>query len=202
MLSQCPELLQQHSRAVVPLFLGFMQYQYLGVKAFPDDPETQAVGIQRHLTPAERVSEGPGGWGCASRVGDIVNAVDCKVGDGRAGSAVVDCSGRTADRRSVRVRLAAILGVFAEASGPKSLYKQRVLFQVYRALLVMPDDKIARLALRCMLSYKPTFLVPYKVRKVLRRIDTRRGQFGGTRGMGHRTIPVRRKNQLSTPCCM
>lgn len=157
MLSQCPELLQQHNRTVVPLFLGFMQYQYLGQKAFPDDPETRAVEIEKHLTPAERTREGPGGWDPIRRQG---------VFDGGGGyqQQAVDDSGRTADRRSVRARLAALLVVFAEASGPKSLYKQRVLFRVYRALLVMSDTKIARLALRCMLSYKPVFMVPYRVR--------------------------------------
>ncbi|CAN0297211.1 unnamed protein product, partial [Ectocarpus fasciculatus] len=143
-LSQCPELLQQHSRAVVPLFLGFMQYQYLGDAAFPDDPETRAVGVSSHLTPSERASEGPGGWGPVVRRG---------VNDGEGGG-----EGRTADRRSVRGRLVALLGVFAAASGPKSLYKQRVLFGVYRALMVMPDDKVAGLALRCMLSYRPPYL--------------------------------------------
>ena len=74
-----------------------------------------------------------------------------------------EVTGRTADRRSVRGRLVALLDVFAAATGPKSLYKQRVLYQVYRALLAMPDDKIAGLALRCMLSFKPPFLLPYKV---------------------------------------
>lgn len=155
MLSQCPELLQQHSRTVVPLFLGFMQYQYLGDRAFPDDPETRAVDIELHLNVTERVSEGPEGWGPVVRRG--------------SGEAVEDV-GRTADRRSVRGRLVALLGVFAEASGPKSLYKQRVLFRVYRGLLVMPDEKISGLALRCMLSYKPPFLVPYKVRQEAVRI--------------------------------
>lgn len=153
MLSQCPELLQQHSRVIVPLFLGFMQYQYLGDKAFPDDPETRAVEIAQHLTPVERAREGPAGWGPVVRRG----------GSGGDGDAVEGIQ-RTADRRSVRARLGALLRVFAAASGPKSLYKHRVLFRVYRALLVMPDEKIAVLALRCMLSYKPPFLVPYKVR--------------------------------------
>lgn len=152
-LSQCPELLQQHSRTVVPLFLGFLQYQYLGDRAFPDDSETRAVEIASHLTPLEQASEGPGGWG------PVV-----KRGDGRQ-SAITESAERTADRRSVRGRLGALLEVFSAASGPKSLYKQRVLFRVYRALLVMPDEKIAGLALRCMLSYKPPFLVPYKVRR-------------------------------------
>ncbi|CAB1098209.1 unnamed protein product [Ectocarpus sp. CCAP 1310/34] len=147
-LSQCPELLQQHSRTVVPLFLGFMQYQYLGDAAFPDDPETRAVGVSSHLTPSEHASEGPGGWGPVVRRG----------GKGESGGG----QGRTADRRSVRGRLVALLGVFAAAPGPKSLYKQRVLFGVYRALMVMPDDKVAGLALRCMLAYRPPYLVPYK----------------------------------------
>ncbi|CAN0258725.1 unnamed protein product [Ectocarpus sp. 6 AP-2014] len=143
-LSQCPELLQQHSRTIVPLFLGFMQYQYLGDAAFPDDPETRSVGVSSHLTPSERASEGPGGWGPVVRRG----------GKGEGGGG----EGRTADRRSVRGRLVALLGVFAAAPGPKSLYKQRVLFGVYRALMVMPDDKVAGLALRCMLAYRPPYL--------------------------------------------
>lgn len=152
LLSQCPELLQQHSRTVVPLFLGFMQYQYLGDKAFPEDPEARAVEISSHLTPSERASEGPSGWDSVVRTG----------GFGRNES--VGGVRRTADRRSVRGRLVALLGVFASAPGPKSLYKQRVLFRVYRALMVMPDEKVAGLALQCMLSYKPPYLVPYKVR--------------------------------------
>lgn len=146
-LSQCPELLQQHSRTVVPLFLGFMQYQYLGDRAFPDDPESRAVDIYSHLTPSERARAGSSGWEPVVRRGETVESV-----------------GRTADRRSVRGRLVALLGVFASASGPKSLYKQRVLFRVYRALMVMPDERVAGLALRCMLTYRPPYLVPYKVR--------------------------------------
>ncbi len=154
MLSQCPELLQQHSRTVVPLFLGFMHYQYLGDKAFPDDPETRAVDIFSHLTSSERAGAGPSGWGPVVRRG----------GGGGGISESAESVGRTADRRSVRARLVALLGVFASASGPKSLYKQRVLFRVYRALMVMPDEKVAGLALRCILSYRPPYLVPYKVR--------------------------------------
>lgn len=164
MLSQCPGILQKHSRTIVPLFLGFMQYQFLGDDAFPDDPEVRAVEIERHLTPAERVSEGLGGWGSAARrksEGLPAAAMHQRGQDNTA----VDTCGRTADRRSVRGRLVALLGVLAAATGPKSLYKQRVLYRVYRALLVMPDDKIAGLALRCMLSYKPPFLMPYKVRR-------------------------------------
>lgn len=158
MLSQCPDLLQRHSRTVVPLFLGFMQYQYLGPSAFPDDPETCAVHVALHLTPAERASEGPGGWDPVPRGGRGRES-------GGHDETVDGCGGRTANRRSVRTRLVALLGVLAAALGPKSLYKQRVLFRIYRALLVMPDEKIASLALRCMLSYKPAFLVPYKVRE-------------------------------------
>lgn len=142
--------------------MGFMQYQYLGARAFPDDPETRAVEIEGHLTAAERASEGPGGWAPIRR--QRIAAIAEGDGGGSVEKKEGDDSGRTADRRSVRVRLAALLAVFAEASGPKSLYKQRVLFRVYRALLVMPDTKIARLALRCMLSYKPAFMTPYKVR--------------------------------------
>lgn len=167
MLSQCPELLQRHSRTVVPLFLGFMQYQYLGPSAFPDDPETCAVHVALHLTPVERESEGPGGWGPVLRGGRGRES-------GGHDETVDGCGGRTANRRSVRTRLVALLGVLAAALGPKSLYKQRVLFRIYRALLVMPDEKIAGLALRCMLSYKPVFLVPYKVR------GKRGGQEGGS----------------------
>lgn len=152
-ISQCPELLQQHSRTVVPLFLGFMQYQYLGDRAFPDDPETRAVELSSHLTPSERASEGPSGWDLVVRRG----------GAGSEGKESTEGVQRTADRRSVRGRLVALLGVFASAPGPKSLYKQRVLFRVYRALMVMPDDTVAGLALQCMLSYKPPYLVPYKV---------------------------------------
>lgn len=157
-LSQCPELLQQHNRTIIPLFLGFLQYQYLGERAFPDDSETRAVEIELHLTVEERAREGPGGWPRLAGH-ELVSG-----GDRGGFHQGVEGSGRTADRRSVRTRLAALLGVFAEVSGPKSLYKQRVLFRVYRALLVMPDDKTARLALRCMMSYKPVFMVPYRVR--------------------------------------
>lgn len=135
---------------MVPLFLGFMQYQYLGDRAFPDDPEARAVDIYSHLTPSERASAGSSGWDPVMRRGETVESV-----------------GRTADRRSVRRRLVALLGVFASASGPKSLYKQRVLFRVYTALMVMPDEKVAGLALRCMLTYRPPYLVPYKVRAAI-----------------------------------
>lgn len=154
-LSQCPELLQHHSRTVVPLFLGFMQYQYLGNQAFPDDPEIRAVEISSHLTPSERASEAPSGWGLVVRRGGA---------GGSERKVSVEGMRRTADRRSVRGRLVALLGVFASAPGPKSLYKQRVLFRLYRALMVMPNDKVAGLALQCMLSFKPPYLVPYKVR--------------------------------------
>lgn len=141
-----------------------MQYQFLGSDAFPDDPEVRAVEIERHLAPAERANEGPDGWAPVARRKEegLLAAATPQGGQDKTG---VDAYGRTADRRSVRGRLVALLGVFASATGPKSLYKQRVLYRVYRALLVMPDDKIAGLALRCMLSYKPPFLVPYKVKR-------------------------------------
>lgn len=164
MLSQCPEILQKHSRTIVPLFLGFMQYQFLGNDAFPDDPEVRAVEIERHLAPAERASEGLSRSGpAARRKNERIPAAATHQRD--QDNTAIDTYGRTADRRSVRGRLVALLGVFAATTGPKSLYKQRVLYRVYRALLVMPDDKIAGLALRCMMSYKPPFLVPYKVKR-------------------------------------
>lgn len=140
-----------------------MQYQYLGDRAFPDDPETRAVNIHSHLTPSERASAGSNGWDPVVQRGGGGGSGDGS-GGGIGRGETVESVGRTADRRSVRGRLVTLLGVFASASGPKSLYKQRVLFRVYRALMVMPDEKIAGLALRCMLSYRPPYLMPYKVR--------------------------------------
>lgn len=159
MLAQCPELLQQNSRAVVPLFLAFMAYQYLADRAFPDDPEVRAVDIETHLTADERAFGKPGNW-----VPQGEDSNDRERAE-RAGGIVA----RVASRTSVRARLAAVLGVFAKVPGPKSLYKQRVLFRVYRALLTVSDEKISKPALRCMLSYKPPFLLPYKVRHEIER---------------------------------
>ncbi|CAM9433513.1 unnamed protein product, partial [Discosporangium mesarthrocarpum] len=129
-LSKCPELLQEHSRFIVPMFLGMIEFQFLSPSGFPQNCEVRGVGLRSHLSESEREEEGPGGWE----------------------------RGHKPNRRSVCTRTAAVLRVLAEAPGPKSLYKEGVLFSLHRALLLASDHEVAGLALKCMLAYKPPYL--------------------------------------------
>lgn len=65
-------------------------------------------------------------------------------------------------RSTLKKRLEIFLQVFAAVVSPRQLFQHQLLFQFYGCLLSRPETQVARLALDCMLTYKPSYLVPYK----------------------------------------
>lgn len=66
-------------------------------------------------------------------------------------------------RPVVKRRLEMFLKVFGAVTSPKQLFEHQLLFSYYSLLLCKPDTTIAKLALECVFTYKPLFLMPYKV---------------------------------------
>lgn len=65
-------------------------------------------------------------------------------------------------RSVLKKRLEMFLQVFAAVISPRQLYRHQMLFQYYNVLLVKPDTVVAKLALECILTYKPPHVTPYK----------------------------------------
>lgn len=59
-------------------------------------------------------------------------------------------------------RLILFLKVFAAVTSPKQLYHHQALYKFYTTILSKPDTTVAKLALDCLLTYKPPSLVPYQ----------------------------------------
>ena len=54
------------------------------------------------------------------------------------------------------------LQVFAAVVSPRQLFQHQTLAQFYSLLLSKAETNVAKLALECLLAYKPKFLIPYK----------------------------------------
>ena len=67
----------------------------------------------------------------------------------------------------LKKRLEMFLSVLAAVTSPKQLYQHQLLFDYYAAILSKPETSQVKLALDCMLTYKPAFLMP--IRENLRR---------------------------------
>lgn len=62
----------------------------------------------------------------------------------------------------LKKRLLSILNVFSIVSSPKQLFNGKQLFHYYILLLSKGEVNISKIALDCLLAYKPIFMVPYK----------------------------------------
>jgi hypothetical protein len=69
--------------------------------------------------------------------------------------------GRTS-AKVLRVKLHGFLEAFASIPSPRQLIQHQLLARIYQAMLSKADTGIAKLALDCLLTYKPAYLIPYK----------------------------------------
>lgn len=66
--------------------------------------------------------------------------------------------------KQLNQQLEAFLGVFSSISSPKQLFKHHLLFALYNELLTKADLGISKLSLECIITYKFTYVTPYKER--------------------------------------
>lgn len=62
----------------------------------------------------------------------------------------------------LKSRLTMFLQVFAAVTSPKQLYQHQLLYQYYLELLSKSDIHTVKLAMECILTYKPIYVTPYK----------------------------------------
>ncbi|KAI0302300.1 armadillo-type protein [Multifurca ochricompacta] len=60
-----------------------------------------------------------------------------------------------------RTRLAAWLTLFSNFTNPRVLHSTQTLHDLYNSLLSHPDRSLQGIALSCLLTYKPPYLLPY-----------------------------------------
>ncbi|KAM7366962.1 hypothetical protein PAMP_014893 [Pampus punctatissimus] len=66
-------------------------------------------------------------------------------------------------KRAAAKQLIAHLKVFAKFTNPRSLYLESSLSELYNQLLCHQDHQIQRAALECVLTYKDSNILPYKI---------------------------------------
>ena len=74
-------------------------------------------------------------------------------------------SGRPAcqlSRKILKGRIILFLEIFSLVSSPKQLYMHQLLYRFYCIILSKPDLAISKLALDCILTYKPPGISPYQ----------------------------------------
>jgi len=139
MLKQCPDITLRQSKALVPLFLRFLREQYYSSKGYADDAEVPALIHVGVLCVAPQDSDSD---------------------DAMA----VESAQPLLPRLSIRVlkkRLELFLEIFGAVSGPKGLFMHSLLYQYYCIILSKPDTTLVKLALACLLTYKPVHVMPY-----------------------------------------
>lgn len=139
MLKQCSDITLRQSKSLVPLFFRFLREQYYSTKGFADDAEVPAL----------------------VHVGVLLVAPSSSDSD-----MDVEPTSNTSllPRLSLRVlkkRLELFLEIFGAVSGPKGLYMHSLLYQYYTITLSKPDTAVVKLALACVLTYKPVHIMPY-----------------------------------------
>ena len=135
-LRRVPAITMKRSKVVVPMFMSFLVSQYY--RMFSTDPELPWL---RHFglfnTPTTQVA--------AEHL-----------------SATQESEVQLLSLRILKTRLKMFLQVFSQVSSPKSLYQHKFLYSFYIALLSNPEASMSSLALDCLCTYKPVYLVPFK----------------------------------------
>ena len=62
----------------------------------------------------------------------------------------------------IRKKFEMFLRVLAAVVSPRQLYCHQLLFNYYITVLSDPDQTVAKLALQCIINYKPEYITPYK----------------------------------------
>ena len=62
----------------------------------------------------------------------------------------------------IRKKFEMFLRVFAAVVSPRQLYCHQLLYNYYITVLSDPDQTVAKLALQCVINYKPEYIMPYK----------------------------------------
>lgn len=137
-LKKVPSITLRRSKVVVPMFLSFLTKQYFAV--FSDDPE---VPWLKHIGLFDESL-------CAE-------ALTLDTSNGAALS-----EPKMLSLKTLKTRLRMFLQVFSQVSGPKGLYQHELLYSFYIVLSSNPESSLAGLAIDCLATYKPVFLMPFK----------------------------------------
>eukprot|EP01038_Epipyxis_sp_PR26KG_P008131 gene8131-11009_t len=136
-LKKCPNITLKRSKIIVPMFIRFLTDHYY--KVFEDDPEVPFL----------------------KRIGLFdTSAVELQAQDEIHNAASYSSSAISI--KMLKKRLELFLSIFSVVTSPKQLYLHSLLFNYYIEILCKPDTSLVKLALDCLLTYKPTYMVPYK----------------------------------------
>ncbi|KDO34978.1 hypothetical protein SPRG_01040 [Saprolegnia parasitica CBS 223.65] len=145
-----PNLVEQKSKVVVPIFCAFLRDQYYAI--YTDDAE--------HVTPtalSEVITSA-----AASRAANPKYVSE----DGLLSASLTSLSSPIVHAqlttKGVREKLISFLHLFKRFTNFSGVYGQSLLWDFFYALLIKSDDHVSALALECIYAYKPAYLMPYK----------------------------------------
>ncbi|ORY03876.1 hypothetical protein K493DRAFT_276201 [Basidiobolus meristosporus CBS 931.73] len=131
-LGEVPQIAEQHSRSLVPVFMKFVKEEY----------EAVFEQIQLHGQNAEE--------------DDAEMDVDGEANEKPDKGLVLEHS-----TKATKHKMNLYLQLFAKFKNPKSVYKSAELKTIYLSLLARGDAKIQLLALECLLTWKTPQVTPY-----------------------------------------
>eukprot|EP00731_Ephydatia_muelleri_P001007 Em0001g1007a len=169
-LGNVPEVAEPRSRIMVPLAIRFVQEEYFR-------GEDQMVMTQNLRSNENGDSGGTGDEEAV--VGDesvmdsevVAMAVDDASGSKAIDEGVASCHGNEKKqtyaaagkgKRELTKTLLVILETFSKFKNPRAFYRQEELWQLYVKLLTHSDPEVQKLALACLMTSKPPYLVPYR----------------------------------------
>ncbi|EQC41287.1 hypothetical protein SDRG_01262 [Saprolegnia diclina VS20] len=145
-----PNLVEQKSKVVVPIFCAFLRDQYYAI--YKDDAE--------HVTPAaltELITSA-----AASRASNPKYASDDSLLTASLSSLSSPIVHAQLTTKGVREKLISFLHLFKRFTNFSGVYGSSLLWEFFYALLIKSDDHVSALSLECIYAYKPAYLMPYK----------------------------------------
>ncbi|OQR92919.1 U3 small nucleolar RNA-associated protein [Achlya hypogyna] len=141
-----PNLVEQKSKVIVPIFAAFLRDQYYAI--YTDDSERVPAAVLNDVISAAE----------ASRAANPKYAL--ADGLGSLATPVVHASLTT---KAVREKLVSFMHLFKRFTNYAGVFGQQVLWDFFFALLIKSDDHVSALALQCIYAFKPTYILPYKI---------------------------------------
>ncbi|XP_068744813.1 small subunit processome component 20 homolog [Montipora capricornis] len=147
-MASFPEVAEQNSRDVVPLFLRFVSNEYFVANessAPSQDIRAKHSSDLQEVPPTNEINqselEAPQAENPSTEPQNIVYRKS---------------------HRAAAKSLCIHLSLFTAFKGPKSLFKEPELRQLYMRFLTQKESEVQKLAVKCLMTYKFNYLQPYK----------------------------------------
>ncbi|OQS03841.1 U3 small nucleolar RNA-associated protein [Thraustotheca clavata] len=143
-----PNLVEQKSKVVVPIFCAFLRDQYYAI--YMEDVERIADSVLTEVITSAETSR----------------SSNPKYNVGKFNTSLISLATPITHvdltTKAVREKLISFLHLFKRFTNYAGVFGQNVLWDFFYALLIKADDHISNLALECIYAYKPAYLLPYK----------------------------------------